>query len=119
LCNDNYPKATLVLISSKADFQNWIKTIIEAQAKQGGIVLTMENPQVKEQLARKEALLAKSVCTESSQIASLSRPRASDEVHCFVLFFWSSSASFVDVVIFYIHPGEFKLQGLQGSQNLQ
>ncbi|PLW37354.1 hypothetical protein PCASD_09639 [Puccinia coronata f. sp. avenae] len=79
LRNEDYPKATPVSISSNTDFQNWIQTIIEVRAKRGGIVLTMENPQVKEQLAHKEALLAKSLCAESSQIASLSRPGASDE----------------------------------------
>ncbi|PLW50528.1 hypothetical protein PCASD_01379 [Puccinia coronata f. sp. avenae] len=33
LCNKDYPKATPVSISSDTDFQNWIQTIIEVQAK--------------------------------------------------------------------------------------
>ncbi|PLW37584.1 hypothetical protein PCASD_09056 [Puccinia coronata f. sp. avenae] len=72
LCNNKCPKSTLVLISSNMGFMTWIDTIIEAQAKQGGIVLMMENPQRNDELACKEALLAKLVCAESSLIASLS-----------------------------------------------
>ncbi|PLW19508.1 hypothetical protein PCASD_18936 [Puccinia coronata f. sp. avenae] len=79
LQNEEYVKGTLVVIFSDYDFQKWMDCIVENNAKRGGIILTMENLLVKKKLAHMEALLAKSICAESSRLASQSGPAASDD----------------------------------------
>jgi hypothetical protein len=86
LQNKEYAKGTPVVISSDYDFQKWMDCIMENNLKRGGIILTMENPLVKEKLAHMEALLAKSIHAESSWLASQSGPAASDDVRRFVSF---------------------------------
>ncbi|PLW15915.1 hypothetical protein PCASD_19867 [Puccinia coronata f. sp. avenae] len=77
LQNKDWPKASPNLIANNEDFQSWLTAINEERAKRGGIVLTMENPGLRDQLAYKEAVLAKSV-RAASRVASTSGPVESD-----------------------------------------
>ncbi|PLW45102.1 hypothetical protein PCASD_04599 [Puccinia coronata f. sp. avenae] len=79
LQNKEYAKGAPIVISSNYNFQKCMDCIVESKAKRGGIILTMENPLVKEKLAHMEALLAKSICAESSRLASQLGPAASDD----------------------------------------
>ncbi|PLW07084.1 hypothetical protein PCASD_24053 [Puccinia coronata f. sp. avenae] len=73
LRNKDWPKASPNLIANNEDFQSWLTAINKARAKRGGIVLTMENPGLRDQLAHKEAVSAKSM-----RVASMSGPVESD-----------------------------------------
>jgi hypothetical protein len=78
--NKKYAKGTAIAISSNYDFQKWMDCMVEKEAKRGGIILKMENLLVKEKPTHMEALLAKSICMESSWLTSQSGPAASDDV---------------------------------------
>ncbi|PLW24044.1 hypothetical protein PCASD_14507 [Puccinia coronata f. sp. avenae] len=79
LQNEEYAKGAPIVISSDYDFQKWMDCIVESKAKRGGMILMMENPLVKEKIAHMEALLAKSICPESSRLASQLGPAASND----------------------------------------